>query len=142
MTQAIKTAYYAKPSIIFDTSALNRLLDDPESDCLAAGLKAGLPVHITGVNVLEIAATTNPLRRNALLRFCLRLADDFIRPWNEVVRMLVAAHKQNQTSFDWRTLDVEWHAARENLFRIKITDEIAKTQRNEASDLNRTLRRS
>lgn len=139
MTQAIKTVHYVKPSIIFDTSALNQLLDDPESDCLAAGLKAGLPVHITGVNVLEIAATTNPRRRNALLRFCLWLADDFIRPWNEVVKMLVAAHKQNQTSFDWRILDVKWHAARENLLRIEITDEIAETQRSEANELNRTF---
>lgn len=60
--------------ICFDTSAINQLADDPLRDILIAGIHTMGKVQATGVNLLEIATTTDPMRRSHLLHLLCRLA--------------------------------------------------------------------
>lgn len=132
---------HVKPAIIFDTSALNRLLDDPDTKCLVAGLQAGFFIRITGLNILEIAATRKPERRKALLLFCRSLGEDFICPWNEIIKSLIAAYQTDRSYFDWKSVNVEWPRVREELSRMEIfTDEIAEGRRAEAKEQESNFR--
>ena len=59
----------------FDTSAINRLLDDPEQEPI---IKATLSVgsfRITAYNVIEAAKTTEANRRSRLIELMRRLAN-------------------------------------------------------------------
>lgn len=59
----------------FDTSAINALLGDPEQERLERLLTGdGKVVFISSVNIAELAATSDPARRESLLRLAKRLA--------------------------------------------------------------------
>lgn len=60
--------------ICFDTSAINRLLDDPDSNSLVSGITAALSTRISAFNVLEAAQTVSQSRRHALIGPMKRLA--------------------------------------------------------------------
>lgn len=74
----------------FDTSALNRLHDDPDREAITVGLLATNNILITALNIRETVATTETARRISLMRLQRRLARG-IRPlrapievWREV----------------------------------------------------------
>jgi hypothetical protein len=52
----------------FDTSAVNQLHDDQECEAILSGLVANNTLLITGINVLEVCATSDNSRRASLLR--------------------------------------------------------------------------
>jgi len=84
----------------FDTSAINRLHDDPEREALCAGLLAAGPVRVTAVNVVELSATSTPARRLSLVRFAARLAAG-VRPLahpNTLLRASVSAFSRREPS--------------------------------------------
>lgn len=58
---------------VLDTSAVNRLLDDPDQAALVAGMEAVGLVHVTALNIHEVSQTSNPDRREALRRLLGRL---------------------------------------------------------------------
>ena len=80
----------------FDTSALNRLLDDPDRDVITTALLATASFRITGYNVLEAANTKDPARRIALVKLMRRLTNNK-RPVdlpNSVVRTAARAYAE------------------------------------------------
>lgn len=87
-----------RPILIPDTSAINRLADDPDSEALICGLKAGYFVRFPFTAVSEIIATTSGSRRKQLLRVCRRLlvvAGDCIEPHHEILRIMVARFEKS-----------------------------------------------
>jgi hypothetical protein len=61
-----------RPIISYDTSAINRLLNDPDSSALVSILKSRYYTRITSTNIEEIIANSNIHRRQQLR--------DFIKP--------------------------------------------------------------
>jgi len=125
-----------KPTVIFDTSALNKLADDSESTSLLVGLRAGFTIRLTGTNVEEIAATSCAQRRQNLLNYCKRLLSEgdciCIGPHPLVLEALVKSFSGG-TLFDWRAVDVRLREYEEEIARQEIVDdELAKEQRDHA----------
>jgi hypothetical protein len=84
--------------ISLDTSAVNRLHDDPEREALITGLVAGGRVYVTALNVIEACGTPERPRRESLLRLEKRLARDF-HPLEIPLKMLenlAIAHSRSQ----------------------------------------------
>ena len=59
-----------------DTSAINRLLDDPDREAIVTGMLLGASFRISAYNVIEAAKTRNVTRRQELVRLMRRLADN------------------------------------------------------------------
>jgi hypothetical protein len=59
----------------FDTSGVNRLLDDPARDAIVTALLDTGSVRITAYNVIEAAKTEDDLRRRSLVNLMRRLSD-------------------------------------------------------------------
>jgi hypothetical protein len=81
----------ARPIVIFDTSAINKLADDREPEVLTVGIRAAFFVRLTSTNVEEIIATRNATRRKDLLN-CIRslvTAGDCINPYHWIIEQLV-----------------------------------------------------
>lgn len=81
-----------------DTSAINALADDSDSEALIAGLGVGYFVRFPFEAVSEIIATTSGTRRKQLLRVCRRLlrsAGDCIEPHHEILKTMVARFEKS-----------------------------------------------
>jgi hypothetical protein len=59
--------------LIFDTSSLNALADDGESQIIAKALGEGFLVRLSETNISEIGANPKIERRDKLLALCRRL---------------------------------------------------------------------
>jgi hypothetical protein len=94
-------AFDNRPILIPDTSAINRLADDPDSEALIAGLKSGYFIRFPFTAVAEIVANSSAGRRKQLLRVCRRLlasAADCIEPHHEILRITVVQIVSNLTT--------------------------------------------
>jgi hypothetical protein len=71
----------------FDTSGLNRLLDDPDREALVCAFLASGSFRITAFNVVEAAKTADVVRRSKLLKLFHRLSngDRFLDRPNTIV---------------------------------------------------------
>lgn len=68
-----------KGAIYLDSSAINKLADDPAAPAIIASItKAGHEVHISCLNVLELAVTPDPARRVQLLTAARRITQNFL----------------------------------------------------------------
>jgi hypothetical protein len=65
-----------KPIIVFDTSGLNRLAKDADSQPLVAGLRAGYRVCLTAMSVDELLATPKLEDRIKFFEYCRRISPD------------------------------------------------------------------
>jgi hypothetical protein len=130
-----------KPSIIFDTSGWNRLLNDPNLNSLVAGLKSGFFVRLTGTNISEIAATPSSSRRKSLLDLCQSSADDYLFPYHWITNDLITSYKQDPAAFDWWNVVVEWPELQQELVRMEIFDDgLAKSQKDDHQKLNQDFK--
>lgn len=59
---------------LLDTSAINNLLDHPESEAITKGLTSTNTIYVTALNVGEVLATSDSQRRKSLVEFEKRLA--------------------------------------------------------------------
>lgn len=77
----------------FDTSALNRLLDDPDREALVCAFLASGSFRITAFNVVEAAKTADVARRGTLLKLFHRLSsgDRFLDRPDTIVRAAARA---------------------------------------------------
>lgn len=83
----------------FDTSALNRLHDDPEKKNIVKGLLATNRIYITALNVIEACGTKDINRRRSLIALQKELTGDF-RPLaipNDLLQTLAIAHAKRDT---------------------------------------------
>jgi len=97
------------PSIIFDTSGINRLEDSGAASApLMRGLTCGYDVILTATSLGELVATPTPQRREALLRRCdwLLHSAKCLCPPNEILRRLISAHLRDESRLQWFNVDV------------------------------------
>jgi hypothetical protein len=94
----------------FDTSALNSLYNDPDRDAIVTGMLAGASFCISAYNVIEAAKTRDPGRRQQLVRFMRRLADNkrpLNRP-NDLIRAVARAYaSRDATGYATVTLNAD-----------------------------------
>jgi hypothetical protein len=120
-----------------DTSAINRLADDPDSEALIGGLKAGFFVRLTFTSISEVIANENGDRRRKLLRVCRLLlpAGDCIDPQNAILEKMIGDFEAN-TAFDWRNVSIDFPEAKNELGgRETFSDEEATQEREENETL-------
>lgn len=126
----------ARPILTFDTSAINKLAKDPDSEAseaLVAGLRSGFFVRLSFTSVEEVVATTSGECRRMLLDVCRRLVSsgDCIDPTGEILRKMVA-HFEGGPPFDWRTICVRLPEAEREIARLEnFPDDLAKKVRAE-----------
>jgi len=126
-----------KPIFTPDTSALNRLLDDPDSARLVAGLKAGYFTRLTGDNFREIGATKNGERRLQLLTMCrqLLLAGEFALPYNWLLGNHIIHFHQNPHAYHWKLGSVRFRAAEMEIVHQEFLNEkVALEEREDARE--------
>lgn len=116
------------PTVSFDTSAHNRLVKDgPFSEAILAGLKSGFHFRFAGLSLEELMATPDSTKRLALFTYCGRLRDgstDSVYPHNETLKLLIRAHFQDPTDFDWKKVNVRaWQYEQEIGRRLFVWDE-------------------
>lgn len=127
------------PILTLDTSAINHLADDPESEALIAGLTAGFFVRHSFSSVSEVIATTDPVRRSQLIAVWTRLlsSGDCIDPQHEVIRKMVSRFEA-PAPFDWATVDVRFIEVESEILRAEVfTDELAAQEREESRALKK-----
>jgi len=88
--------------IIFDTSGLNALAGDPESQLIVKCLSVGFKVLLSETNISEVVATSKPEHRARLLDLCRHLvhAGDAIKPYYEILQLMSRAHAANPSGID------------------------------------------
>jgi hypothetical protein len=123
-----------RPILIFDTSAVNRLADDSESEALVAGLKSGYFVRFPFTVVSEIIATTSGERRKQLLRVARTLllsAGDCIEPHHEMLRIMVERFEKS-LPLGIEYVNLRMHEAEREIFQVEnFNDDLAKQEREE-----------
>lgn len=94
-------------ALCLDTSAINNLFDDPEYSRLLDLITSRYDVHISGLNILEIAKTTDALKRESLREAAKQLGRD-IEPLelpNHLVRQICALHAKEAHTMRWSVAD-------------------------------------
>jgi hypothetical protein len=101
--------------ILFDTSAVNRLYDDPDGGAMVTGLLITNVIRVSALNVLEAARTADVDRRQSLLRW-LKFMTGETRPLempNVLARRAVSAYGRRSPKLDWsidQNANVLWGA--------------------------------
>jgi hypothetical protein len=120
-----------KPIWTPDTSGINRLADDLDSDALIAGLRSAFFVRLTFTSISEVISNDDADRRRKLVRVCRLLlsAGDCIDPQHEILRKMVAEFEATP-SFDWRKAPVDFPAAQIAIARGEnFSDDDARQER-------------
>ncbi len=93
--------------LIFDTSGLNALANEPDAGIIAKCLGMGSCVRLTETNLAEIGATQKPDRRAKLVDICQRLvgAGECIGPHHWIIEEQVKLHATRPDIFNWRRID-------------------------------------
>jgi hypothetical protein len=127
------------PILILDTSGINRLADDPDSQALIAGLRSGFHFRLTFLNVSEVIANEKRERRDQLLRICRRLMSqgDCIDPPHEIIRKMVTQFEQS-LAFDWTRVFVDFLEAQNAISHEEsFSDDLADQEREELRALQK-----
>lgn len=88
-----------KGTIYLDSSAINRLADDPAAPAIIAAItRAGHEVHISCLNVLELAVTPDAGRRTHLLTTARRITQSFypLELPGQILKLSLQAHLQGK----------------------------------------------
>ncbi len=97
------------PKIVFDTSAVNRLVKDgSRAEPLMIALRCGFDVQVTGMVVSELLSTPFSATREPLIACCQRLlaSGRCVWPPHEIIRLLILAHHSDPTRFNWTQVNV------------------------------------
>lgn len=97
-----------KKRILLDTSAINRLHDDPSREQIMQGLKSEFRVRLNETNVGEVFGTTKTERRISLMTLCRECLTfgDCLLPHQEIITKMAITHSQMGQRFRWHTVDV------------------------------------
>jgi hypothetical protein len=128
-----------RPIVIFDTSGINRLLDDPDFPAFADDLISGLHVRFTFTSLSEVVATKSGERRNQLLAVCRQLivSGDCIKPHHDIVRLTVA-HFEASPLFDWTDVYVRFPLVEREIAKLEhFDDELSRQEREETRALQK-----
>jgi len=119
---------------MLDTSVVNALADDLDSEAMIAGLQTGYFVRFPFTVVSEAIATTSGTRRADLLRVCrklLRSAGDCIEPHHEIMKIMVARFETGQPLGLNHVYIRMPEAENEILSTINIDDDLSMQEREE-----------
>ncbi len=105
-----------KPIVAFDTSAINKLADDPDCAALLPEIRAGFHVRLSVTSAGELIATPDARRRSKLVVLCKELmhSGDCIHNAYQLLQMLIRDFEGSQ-GFDWRSVDVRFQEAEDVL---------------------------
>src|SRR5438046_10079048 len=101
--------------VLFDTSGVNHLHDDPDRDAIVNELLAANVVRVSALNVLEAGRTATVSRRRSLLRL-LKTMTGRSRPLempNVLACRAMAAYGTRREALDYsidHEAEVLWHA--------------------------------
>lgn len=118
-----------------DTSVINRLADDSDSEALVAGLRSGFFVRLTFTSISEVISSEDRRRRRQLVRICRLLlsSGDCIDPQHEILSKMVAEFEA-RPSFDWRTVRVDFPQAQDEIARREDFDDEEATQERQENE--------
>jgi hypothetical protein len=134
-----------KPIIVFDTSGLNRLAKDADSQPLVAGLRAGYRVCLTAMSIDELLATPEVEDRTKFFDYCRRISPDGIvclASAGLIIQKMVATFSGNPDAFDWTQVTICLKAYEKAIARYEdiVTDEVlSEEQRNFAKKVKKTF---
>ena len=120
------------PSVGFDTSVLNAFEEaGVNSEPLMCALQIGFAVNVFAINIDEIIATPNPMRREALVTRCVRLlaSGQCLWPHHWIVQLLIREYRKGPDKFDWRRVNVRATTFEQALIRRNYTDQVCAEQR-------------
>jgi hypothetical protein len=97
------------PIVTFDTTAHNRLVDDPRSESVLAEMRS-MWFRFAGLSIEELFAAPSS-RRNDLFASCRKIQsgpNECFLPSNILTDQLILAHFDDPATFNWKTVDVRW----------------------------------
>ena len=123
--------------ISFDTSGVNRLADDPDSDALIAGFTVGYFIRLPFTVVSEIIATSSGERRKRLLTVCRKLfaAGDCIEPHHEILKIMVRRFEASEP-LDVANVNLRMIVAENEILRAENFDDGLAAQEREENRNN------
>jgi hypothetical protein len=98
-----------KTTLAFDTSTLNRLVKDADSEPFIAAILAGFEVHLPEMSIGEIYAHPDPLQRQKLYVVCrrfLKAGGQCLYPAHWILDLLKRRFHKDPLRFDWGRVEV------------------------------------
>ena len=117
--------------LIFDTSGINWLADDPDCVAILAGLRAAYLVGVTETVISEIAANSNEERRIKLLGVVERLLKFgmCINPFHVIIERQAKEYLADRNGYEWRRVNVRFPEAEGEVVRQEIIHEVSEQTR-------------
>jgi hypothetical protein len=127
-----------KPTLSFDASGINRLLDNRIACTPAlAAIQSAFRIRLTATSVDELIADPDPVRRAQLLDVSQALLPhaDVLHPFQEILRNQVFAFETDR-AYDWSTVAVEAQEYRREIaLREVLSDTLSEEQRIHAAQV-------
>jgi hypothetical protein len=99
----------SKPTVAFDTSTLNRIMKDSDSEPFIAAILAGFEVQLPEMSVGEIYAHPDPLQREKLYVVCRRFlaaGGRCLYPAHWILDLLIRRFHKDPLGFNWGRVEV------------------------------------
>lgn len=120
-----------RKKLIFDTSGINALADDPDYGALIRGLRISHLVRVTETTVSEIAANSDEARRIQLLGGLERLLKFgmCIFPFHVIIKEQAKAYLADRRGYKWRRVNVRFAEAEGEVVRQEVIHEVSDETR-------------
>lgn len=120
-----------RKKLIFDTSGINALADDPDCVALIRGLRITHLFGVTESAISEIAANSDEARRIQLLGVLERLLKFgmCVIPFHVIIEEQAKAYLADRQRYDWRRVNVRFAEAEGEVVRQEIIHEISEETR-------------
>jgi hypothetical protein len=127
--------------IIFDTSALNRLIKDSPSEALFAALACGFDVWLTAMSVDEVIATPVAETRETLVAGLQRLlaCGRCLWPPHEILTLLTSTHAKNPARFNWQLVDIRAGIYEQAIIKRNFSSDLCRIQLAEQQQLEKNF---
>ena len=128
--------------LIFDTSGINALADDPDYLKLLAGLRYAYLVGVTETVIAEIAANSEDSRRIQLLGIVERLlkCGMCVNPFHVIIEDQAKAYLADREAYEWRRVNVRFLEAEGEVVRQKIIHQVSEQTRETLRQLDKGFR--
>ena len=120
-----------RKKLIFDTSGINALADDPDYVALIRGLQLTHLFGVTETAISEIAANSDETRRIQLLGVLERLLKFGmgVIPFHVIIKEQAKAYLADRRRYDWRRVNVRFAEAEGEVVRQEIIHEVSEETR-------------
>lgn len=130
--------------IIFDTSGINRLAKDSDSEPLIAALGCGYNVGLTAMSVDELLAPRNVEYRKRFVHCCLQISQEVVCLMQAglLIQTMIANYSRNPDAFNWTLVNVRLKFYEDALIHgeeIFTDEELSAEQRKFAEERSATF---